>query len=244
MNRSQSLYLFLFYCINNFRLQGNPFCSNSNLVDFCAPHEEDFSNIVNITNLNHCLPQSCPPTYEYAPASPALRCFCAAPVYVGYRLKSPAISDFVPYISAFKEDLTSQFSLNPYQLDIDSAEWQKGPRLRMFLKIFPMYINNSIREFNRTEVLRIRGFFSGWKIHHSQAFGPFELLNFTLSDAYRDGKSYLFLLIENYLKQKQICPFYSDIGSCSMKLHACLLAGLRKNILLLLQNSPKLRRGV
>ncbi|KAL0458935.1 UNVERIFIED_CONTAM: putative LRR receptor-like serine/threonine-protein kinase [Sesamum latifolium] len=139
-------------------LQGNPLCSIANVSQFCAPHEEDFSNSVNITRLNDC-PQSCPPPYEYAPASPAIRCFCAAPLYIGYRLKSPAFSYFLPYFNTFEENLSSGLGLNLYQLQIDSAAWQKGPRLRMYLKIFPTYANKSTQLLNRSEVERILGLF-------------------------------------------------------------------------------------
>lgn len=180
-------YLVL-YCINIFRLQGNPLCSSRNLIQWCGPHEEDFSSTLNVTDFALCLSQSCPPPYEYAPPSPAVRCFCAAPLYVGYRLKSPGFLDFVPYIDAFEKYLTSGLGLNLYQLDIDSAVWQKGPRLKLFLKLFPMYNATSMLPlFNETEVLRIRDLFSGWKVGHSDIFGPCEFLSFTLSDAYKDG---------------------------------------------------------
>ncbi|KAG8388796.1 hypothetical protein BUALT_Bualt02G0162400 [Buddleja alternifolia] len=124
-------------------LQGNPACSNSTLIQFCGPHEEDLSNTLNITNVNDCPPHSCPPHYEYAPSSPSIRCFCAAPLYVGYRFKSPGFSDFLPYVNAFKKYLSSGLSLNLDELDIDSVAWQNGHRLRMYLKIFPTYVNES-----------------------------------------------------------------------------------------------------
>ncbi|XP_073137606.1 probable LRR receptor-like serine/threonine-protein kinase At1g06840 isoform X2 [Henckelia pumila] len=166
-------------------LQGNPACSNSNLIQFCGGREVDFRNTSRFGIAKNCDPMSCPPPYDYAPVSPTIgRCFCAAPLYVGYRLKSPGFSDFVPYAKAFEFYLSSGLGLDVYQLDIDSVAWQEGPRLRMYLKIFPLYINNTDRLFNRTEVLRIRGLFSGWRIRDSEVFGPFELLNFTLSDLY------------------------------------------------------------
>ncbi|KAL0390338.1 UNVERIFIED_CONTAM: putative LRR receptor-like serine/threonine-protein kinase [Sesamum calycinum] len=121
-------------------LQGNPVCSASNLLQFCGPHEEDFSNTLNVTDLNKCPPQACPPPFQYAPPSPVISCFCAAPLLVGYRLKSPGFSDFLPYVDSFKEYLSSGLELNVSQLDIDSVAWQKGPRLRMYLKIFPAYV--------------------------------------------------------------------------------------------------------
>ncbi|KAL0436630.1 UNVERIFIED_CONTAM: putative LRR receptor-like serine/threonine-protein kinase [Sesamum radiatum] len=167
-------------------LQGNPVCSASNLIQFCGPHEEDFSNTLNVTDLNKCPPQSCPPPFQYAPPSPVISCFCAAPLLVGYRLKSPGFSDFLPYVNSFKEYLSSGLELNVSQLDIDSVAWQKGPRLGMYLKIFPAYVNDSIRLFNRSEVIWIREMFSGWRIPDSEVFGPYEFLNFTLLDPYKD----------------------------------------------------------
>ncbi|XP_073291644.1 probable LRR receptor-like serine/threonine-protein kinase At1g06840 [Primulina huaijiensis] len=167
-------------------LQGNPACSSSNLSQFCVGRYVDFSNTSGFGSVKICDPQSCPPPYEYAPVSLTNSCFCAAPLYVGYRLKSPGFSDFLPYAKAFEVYLSSGLGLDIYQLDIDSLAWQKGPRLRMYLKIFPLYINNSARLFNRTEILRIRGLFGGWMIPDNEVFGPFELLNFTLSDLYPD----------------------------------------------------------
>ncbi|KAK4492130.1 hypothetical protein RD792_002927, partial [Penstemon davidsonii] len=167
-------------------LQGNPVCTNTNLNGICRSNEEDFGNTVNTTIVNDCPPQSCPPPYEYAPWSPTVRCFCAAPLFVGYRLKSPGFSDFRPYLHPFIEYLSSGLQVNISQLEIDSVEWQKGPRLRMYLKIFPMYVNDSVRLFNRSEIFWIREMFSGWGIPESHVFGPFELLNFTLPEPYRD----------------------------------------------------------
>ncbi|KAH6766091.1 Leucine-rich repeat protein kinase family protein [Perilla frutescens var. hirtella] len=168
-------------------LQGNPLCSSRNIIQLCGPHGEDFSSTLNVTGLDYCPPQSCPHPYEYAPPSPAVRCFCAAPLYVGYRLKSPGFLDFVPYFNAFVSYLTSGLGLHLYQLDIDSAVWQKGPRLRLFLKLFPMYNASSVMPlFNKSEVLRIRDLFSGWKVGLSDVFGPCEFLSFTPSDAYKD----------------------------------------------------------
>ncbi|XP_047941924.1 probable LRR receptor-like serine/threonine-protein kinase At1g06840 isoform X3 [Salvia hispanica] len=91
-----------------------------------------------------------------------------------------------PPYDDFQEELSSGLGLNIHQLAINSAIWQKGPRLRMYLKIFPPYRNNSMQLVNDSEVLRIRDLFSGWRIKDNHVFGPFEFLNFTLSDAYAD----------------------------------------------------------
>uniref|UniRef100_A0A2N9F247 Protein kinase domain-containing protein n=1 Tax=Fagus sylvatica TaxID=28930 RepID=A0A2N9F247_FAGSY len=77
-----------------FRLQGNPYCLNSNLAPFCGSESEDKNNSQSSTNTTSvCLAQGCPPPYEYSPTSP-VACFCALPLFVGYRLKSPGFSDF------------------------------------------------------------------------------------------------------------------------------------------------------
>lgn len=172
-----------------FRLQGNPLCSDGNLLRLCGPiTEEDINQGQGSTNSNTTTCSDCPPPYEFSP-EPLRRCFCAAPLLVGYRLKSPGFSDFVPYRSEFEEYITSGLSLNLYQLRLDSFQWQKGPRLRMYLKFFPVFGSNANNSFifNRSEVRRIRGMFTGWNIRDEDLFGPYELMNFTLLDVYRDG---------------------------------------------------------
>ncbi|CAI9776537.1 unnamed protein product [Fraxinus pennsylvanica] len=167
------------------RLHGNPICLSGNFVQFCGSQDEGFSDILNKTDAGECI-SSCPPSYELAPPSPDSLCFCAVPLLVGYRLKSPGFSDFRPYINIFEKHLSDGMELHIYQLKIDSAEWQEGPRLRMYLKIFPVYVNHTTFKFNESEVTRIRSLFSGWNIPFEEVFGPVELLNFTLLYPYRD----------------------------------------------------------
>ncbi|KAG7018696.1 putative LRR receptor-like serine/threonine-protein kinase, partial [Cucurbita argyrosperma subsp. argyrosperma] len=87
----------------------------------------------------------------------------------------------------FEEYLTSGLKLHLEQLDIGSPVWEKGPRLRMSLKLFPLYIadSNSSHMFNDSEVLRIVSKFTNWKIQESDIFGPYELLSLTISDLYK-----------------------------------------------------------
>ncbi|KDO54922.1 hypothetical protein CISIN_1g002174mg [Citrus sinensis] len=170
------------------RLRGNPFCLNTNAEQFCGSHSDDDNEIDRSTNSTlDCRAQSCPTDYEYSPTSP-IRCFCAAPLLVGYRLKSPGLSYFPAYKNLFEEYMTSGLKLNLYQLDIDSFRWEKGPRLKMYLKLFPVYDNSSGNSyvFNASEVGRIRSMFTGWNIPDSDIFGPYELINFTLQGPYRD----------------------------------------------------------
>ncbi|GKV20766.1 hypothetical protein SLEP1_g30844 [Rubroshorea leprosula] len=171
-------------------LKGNPICSNptnGNIVLFCRTKSENESMISTATNsITNCPPESCPPSYEYSPTFP-IPCFCAVPLPVGYRLKSPGFSDFRPYIEAFEVYLTNGLSLKLFQLYINSFAWE-GPRLRMYLKLYPVYNASSSNSnlFNESEVRRIRSMFTGWRINGSNIFGPYELINFTLSDIYKD----------------------------------------------------------
>lgn len=158
-------------------------------MQFCGSENEVVARILISTNASQCYPQSCPYPYEYAPPSSPVPCFCAAPLLVGYRLKSPGFSDFPPYLDRFEVHLTSGLSLYPYQIDVGLPVWEYGPRLRMYLRIFPVYIDNTSSLFNKSEVLRIWSDFTGWKISDTGIFGPYDLLNFTLLDPYKDGLS-------------------------------------------------------
>ena len=171
-----------------FRLRGNPCCLNSSLAPFCGSESEDENNSQNSTNTTSvCLAQGCPPPYEYSPTSP-VACFCALPLFVGYRLKSPAFSDFRPYKYKFEEFLTSHLELSLYQLYIDSFAWVEGPRLGMQLKFFPVSDSeNNAHTFNKSEVQRIFDVFTSWKIHNDDLFGPAELISFPILDFYKYG---------------------------------------------------------
>lgn len=158
-------------------------CSNNNtLVQFCGPESD--SNINGNFSVG-CISQACPRPYEYT-----LDCFCAAPLVIDFRLKSPGFSDFRIYMNGFRRFMSSSSDIDNSQLHISSFSWEQGPRLRMELKIFPMYVDNtSSPVFNRSEVLRIKKLFLDFDISSNDLFGPFEFLGFSPSDVYRDGKS-------------------------------------------------------
>ncbi|KAI3890967.1 hypothetical protein MKX03_015593 [Papaver bracteatum] len=155
------------------RLRGNPVCMSSNqlhIVDFCgSPTEENDTPEPSIPSI--C--PSCPTDKKRVTATPGL-CFCAVPLKVEYRLKSPGFSDFRPYKDTFNVDLSSSLSLELYQISVLSFAWEKGPRLMMHLNLFP----NRVNIFNESEILRIRRLFTSWNIENSVIFGPYELLNF------------------------------------------------------------------
>ncbi|GLT26762.1 hypothetical protein SLA2020_018070 [Shorea laevis] len=170
-------------------LKGNPICLNGSLVQFCKSQTENETRISTATNSTtiECKPQSCP--YEYSLTSP-LDCFCAEPLLIGFRLKSPGFSDFIPYKKMFEGYLTQGLSLSVYQLYINSFAWQEGPRLGMYLKLYPIYDNTTNTHlFNQSEIQRIESIFTRWRIPLNNIFGPVELINFTLSDAYKDESS-------------------------------------------------------
>ncbi|GJV46019.1 probable LRR receptor-like serine/threonine-protein kinase isoform X1 [Tanacetum coccineum] len=107
-----------------------------------------------------------------------------ASLRIGYRLKSPSFSYNQPYHDEFEEYVTSSLNLEFYQLSMDSIMWEKGPRLRMHLKLFPKAGTEHSNTFSRNEVLRIRGIYTTWVFRRSDLFGPYELLNFTLVRPY------------------------------------------------------------
>ncbi|KAI3678598.1 hypothetical protein L6452_37897 [Arctium lappa] len=167
-------------------LQGNPACSNGSMADFCGSPSALVSHLQSTpsNSTDDCKPQSCPPPFEYAPGSP-VPCFCAAPLLIGYRLKSPGFSDFPAYFYPFEVYLTSGLKIRHFQLDL-TYEWEKGPRLRMYLKIFPVFAGNGTNIFNDSEVFRIRSLFTQWEIPDNENFGPYELIDFTLLGPYED----------------------------------------------------------
>uniref|UniRef100_A0A6N2LZH1 non-specific serine/threonine protein kinase n=1 Tax=Salix viminalis TaxID=40686 RepID=A0A6N2LZH1_SALVM len=165
-------------------LQGNPACSNSSIVQFCGSQIVDVNNQSSTESNVTCLAQSCPPPYEYF-QTPLTSCVCSAPLIFGYRLKSPGFTNFIAYRVAFQEYLTSGLVLNLYQLNLSSALWEEGPRLKMLLKLFPVYVNeSSSRTFNDSEVRRIISMFTGWNIPDSDIFGPYELIYINLLGPY------------------------------------------------------------
>ncbi|RAL47170.1 hypothetical protein DM860_016985 [Cuscuta australis] len=185
------------------RLSGNPICSNTsvrNIDQYCghgSGKSEEPNTLKNLTVA--CPVQACPTDnyYEYVPASPT-PCFCASPIRIGYRLKSPSFSYIRPYIEHFEFYVTSSLHLEPYQLSIDSQCWEEGPRLRMYLKLFPVVgVNHT---FNESEVLRIRDIFGDWNFPGNNFFGPYELLNFTLLGPY----SYIKFASEGKVTKKSV----------------------------------------
>ncbi|KAM4083665.1 hypothetical protein ACB094_08G073300 [Castanea mollissima] len=169
-------------------LQGNPLCLNSSLSHFCGFEPGDENSSQSSTNTTSvCLAQECAPPFEYSNSSTApVECFCAAPLFVGYRLKSPGFLDFRPYKDQFEEYLTTGLQLLLYQLYIESFAWENGHRLGMQLKLFPVYDASSATKFNMSEVHRIFGMFTSWSISDNDLFGPYELISFPLMGFYKD----------------------------------------------------------
>ncbi|KAJ6403462.1 hypothetical protein OIU84_015379 [Salix udensis] len=169
------------------RLGGNPICHDANIRNmFCEPKAGGDETAERTTKSTvSCYAQSCPTDefYEFVPSSPE-PCFCAAPLRIGYRLKSPSFSYFTPYVNPFEKYVTHSLNMSPYQLSIDSFFWEEGPRLRMYLKLFPPAKNVHSSEYNSSEVQQIRDIFASWQFPPNDFFGPYELLNFTLLGPY------------------------------------------------------------
>ncbi|KAL5807667.1 hypothetical protein ACOSQ3_028358 [Xanthoceras sorbifolium] len=174
------------------RLEGNPVCSRANelnVIQLCGLKigDDEIYGSSNDSNVNvTCQSYPCyfSENYEYVPESPIF-CFCAAPLGVGLLLRSPSISNFRPYIYRYREYLTSGLNLDLYQLSIGSFIWQKGPRLRIYVKIFPQP-SNSTNKFNKSEIQRLRDMIATFSLPSSDTFGPYQLLNFTLLGPYAD----------------------------------------------------------
>ncbi|KAK8573124.1 hypothetical protein V6N13_099939 [Hibiscus sabdariffa] len=165
------------------RLEDNPVCQNASLVNislFCGSQSRKDEMLPN--SKGECQNLSCPKFYEYVPASP-IPCHCAAPLRIGYRLKSPSFSYFAPYFQPFGVYLTSSLNFSLYQLSIDTHVWEER-RLRVYLMLFPN-VNHS-NTFDGSEVQRIRDIYASWAFDGSDLFGPYELLNFTLEGPYAD----------------------------------------------------------
>ncbi|KAB5561834.1 hypothetical protein DKX38_006791 [Salix brachista] len=172
------------------KLQGNPVCQRANelnIVRFCGvPTGDTEAPGSSNDSPEGCKTQSCPlsDNFEYVPESPS-PCFCAAPLGIGLRLRSPSISDFQPYKFPFQLWITSYLGLDSYQLAIDSFIWEEGPRLRMYLKIFPPFSNDT-HKFNTSDIQNLTDQFARFNIPGDDNFGPYDLLNFTLLGPYKD----------------------------------------------------------
>ncbi|KAH9622394.1 hypothetical protein KSS87_023328 [Heliosperma pusillum] len=174
----------------NLRLRGNPVCNIANLQkihNFCDSDTGANGTTNGLTSSTVCPVTACPVDQYFEPIPDAPTCFCAAPIRIGYRLKSPSFTYFPPYISAFESYITNALNLELYQLYIDSYAWEEGPRLRMDLKLFPE-INAVNHTFNDSELLFIRIKYATWHFPGSELFGPYELLNFTLLGPYSSVK--------------------------------------------------------
>ncbi|XP_042453072.1 probable LRR receptor-like serine/threonine-protein kinase At1g06840 isoform X1 [Zingiber officinale] len=155
-------------------LFGNPLCINAsqlNIVHLCQPKSVNQTSEGPTTYQNTCPPCPVDEHYERNPLS--MSCQCSLPLTVAFRLKSPGISDFPPYMKDFESHLTSLLHLLSHQLYIESYMWESGPRLNMSLKLFP----NSSSLFNSSEVVRLAGTLASWEIHISDVYGPYELLS-------------------------------------------------------------------
>jgi hypothetical protein len=175
------------------KLYGNPVCANVNagkLADLCGISTlevESPATSSETISTGDCKRQSCPVSenYDYVIGSP-VACFCAAPLGIDLRLRSPSFSDFRPYKVSYMLDVASpkNLGINPYQISIDTFAWQSGPRLFMNMKIFPEYSELNSK-FNSTEVQRIVDFFATFTLNTDDSLGPYEIISIN-TGAYKD----------------------------------------------------------
>ncbi|XVE80707.1 hypothetical protein DITRI_Ditri15bG0002300 [Diplodiscus trichospermus] len=163
------------------RLEGNPVCTLANqlnIAQFCGNTngDDDFVSGSSSNSTGSCQTHSCPLSdgYEYVPGTD---CFCAAPLGVVLRLRSPSFIDFRPYNYSYRVFITSGIILDLHQLIVQSFIWERGPRLWLYLKIFPQYVNYTAR-FSDNEVNRIVDKIATFSIPPNDTFGPYELINF------------------------------------------------------------------
>nr|XP_048319450.1 probable LRR receptor-like serine/threonine-protein kinase At1g06840 [Ziziphus jujuba var. spinosa] len=169
-------------------LAGNPVCESANelkITQFCGLGDGDLVEPPgnSSSSQDECEPQICVAElfFEYAPDYPS--CFCAAPIEVWFRLRSPSMTNFRPFVDFFKAYLTSDLGMEIYQLVVDGFDWQRGPKLILHLKFFPKFSNDS-HIFSTNETRHLIEKFTKNDIHLDNFFGPYDLLNFNLGHYY------------------------------------------------------------
>ncbi|KAL1195842.1 putative leucine-rich repeat receptor-like serine/threonine-protein kinase [Cardamine amara subsp. amara] len=163
-------------------LRGNPICKSPSI-----PFDKQFlKNVCGkkkqtpINSNTPCSNMSCP--FENVQVSPGI-CLCKAPLSIDYRLKSPSFFFFTPHIeNQFIEYITTSLKLETHQVTIDRLIDDNRLRPRLYLKLVP---KEEIK-FSKTEVIRIRNWFTSWSFSGNDFFGPYELLDFPLQGPYAD----------------------------------------------------------
>ncbi|OWM81598.1 hypothetical protein CDL15_Pgr007636 [Punica granatum] len=153
-------------------LEGNPICRRANelnIANSCGNQIDTGESPPSSSNNTCPSAYLCPVSggYELVPDTP-VGCNCSAPVGVGFLLTSPSISDFPPYFDMFRHYITSNLRLDLYQLQINTPFiWEKGHRLRLFLKFHPHYTEN---QFNETALQDLINKIAMYSIHGNDTF--------------------------------------------------------------------------
>lgn len=164
------------------RLAGNPACNVSSTQKFCVPYNGGDTNVSASSPatsiMASCSENTCDTDNNEELVYGLLitgSCFCAYPLLIGYRLKSPGFAYFAPYENMFQVYLSSGLNLLEYQVNVSDFKWELGPRLAMDIKLFP---NNASHRFTDSEVQHLYDTFANWKIPDNNTFGPYEVLSF------------------------------------------------------------------
>lgn len=173
------------------RLYGNEaICNNSALANPCTSMSagffpEDKPN----KSVAQCGSSTCVLPAEPVPSAAENRniCFCATPIIVGYRLKSPSFAFFTAYVTQYQDWIASGINLSTDQVHVESFFKMPGPRFESRLKIFPSW-ETGLHSFNENEIMTIYGIFSDWKLPANNLFGPQELRYFQYgSESFHPG---------------------------------------------------------
>lgn len=175
------------------RLAGNPVCNVSSTRAFCESYNGGDTNVsalpAAVSLIAGCTEATCSADQNQALVYGLLitgSCFCAYPLRVGYRLKSPGFAYFAPYENMFQVYLSSGLNLLEYQVNVSDYTWEPGPRLAMDIKLFP---NNASHQFTDSEVQHLADTFANWKIPDNNTFGPYEVLFFDKLFPYNGSES-------------------------------------------------------
>ncbi|KAL5550405.1 hypothetical protein UlMin_000581 [Ulmus minor] len=104
-------------------------------------------------------------------------------IIIWLMLRSPSISEFQAYIGDFKEYITSNFQLEPYQLVVHPYMWEEGPRLKIFLKFFPQFADNT-NQFNTSALQNLIERIARFTLPLNDTFGPYDFLDFIFLGPY------------------------------------------------------------
>lgn len=162
------------------RLDGNPVCDPNGIlkpsliIEFCILNNQTVTD--STTNgVPSCTKCDSP---NMSVQDPSGKCRCAQPIQLDLRLKSPSFSFFDQFRAQFLNLVMSRLNLTASQVQLQSWNWEAGPRLHIQLFLFP---TNST--FDPSEYQNLFNTIANWDLSAGEAWslsvlGPYELLVF------------------------------------------------------------------